>query len=103
MFIDFLTAAAVDTARQIPDWFVVVMGVGTVFVGLISIIIICLITGAIFGGSKKAQIKEKKDTPVKANGAKVEDLKIVAAVCAAAAEDMGTDVNALRVVSFKKL
>ena len=29
--------------------------------------------------------------------------EIIAAVCAAAAEEMGTDISALRVVSFKKI
>lgn len=96
----FYTATA--TAEEIPNWFAVTMGIGTVFVGLISIIIICLITGALFG-NKKA----KPAPPAAPGGVSGEDprerQKILAAVCAACAEDMGTDVSRIRVVSFKKI
>lgn len=92
-----LSAATGD----IPDWFAVTMGIGTVFVGLISIILICVITGAICGGTKK---KKRAGTPAPGKGTgKNADPQIVAAVCAACAEEMGADVNSLKVVSFKKL
>ncbi|MCQ2450866.1 MAG: OadG family protein [Clostridia bacterium] len=83
--------------------FVVCMGIGTVFVGLILIIIMCKIVGLFC----KIFVKENKPvpTPVAAdNGKAIENRQeIIAAVTAACAEDMGTDVSALRVVSFKKI
>ena len=85
---------------DIPNWFAVTMGIGTVFVGLIAIIIICLITGAICSGSKRG--KKGAKSAVGGNKA-VEDKEMLATVCAVCAEEMGKDVNALRVVSFKKL
>lgn len=91
------------SAGGIPNWFAVIMGIGTVFVGLLSIIIICVITGAVCGGNKKIS-QSGSPAPKVDNSYKAPNRQeIIAAVCAAAAEDMGTDINALRVVSFKKL
>ena len=88
----------------IPSWFVVVMGIGTVFVGLICIIVLCSILGAIC----KALVKEDK-APV-AQQATTKNLpmpenkqEILAAVCAVIAEELGTEVEALKVVSFKRV
>ena len=94
------SASTGAAAGQLNEWFVVAMGVCTVFAGLIAIIIICLITGAIVGG------KKNKKSAIKINN-QGEDPRvrqeIIAAVCAACAEDMGKDVKTLRVVSFRKL
>lgn len=94
-------AATVSSAGDIPNWFAVIMGIGTVFLGLVSIIVICLITGALAGTSIKA---DKKPGVSVGNG---EDPRkrqeMIAAVSAACAEDMGTDVSKIRVVSFKKV
>jgi len=85
--------------------FVVLMGVGTVFVGLICIIIMCKIIGLFCSiGNKKVE-KATAVTPANTNtGVTLANRQeIIAAVCAVCAEDMGVDVNALRVKSFKKL
>ena len=96
-----LISAAVSGAADIPAWFVVCMGLGTVFVGLIFIFIICKIIGLFFkGGSEETKPANKA---LKADLSDEERGKVIAAVCAAAAEDMGTDISALRVVSFKKI
>ena len=84
--------------------FVVIMGLGTVFIGLISIIVICLIMGALC----KTFIKENKAEPVKAvapvSQVPVENKQeIIAACCAAVAEELGTDVSGIKVVSFKRV
>ena len=94
-----LTAAATG---GIPNWFAVVMGIGTVFAGLVAIIVICVITGALAGNRKSE--KKKPVTPAQPSGGdpRVRQ-ELIAAVCAAAAEDMGTDVSRIRVISFKKL
>lgn len=84
--------------------FVVIMGLGTVFIGLISIIVICLIMGALC----KTFIKESKPESVKSaapvSQAPVENKQeIIAACCAAVAEELGTDVSGIKVVSFKRV
>lgn len=101
MTVDLITVA-VNSAADIPAWFVVCMGVGTVFVGLIFIIIICEVVSLFFRNSKPKETAVPQKT-VQSMPTGEERGKIVAAVCAAAAEDMGTDISALRVVSFKKL
>ena len=93
--------------EKIPNWMVIVMGIGTVFVGLICIIILCKIMGAFFAGTTKTQ--EKTATPQVAAAPAVQNTvienrqEIIAAVTAACAEEMGKDVSAIRVISFKKL
>ena len=88
----------------IPNWFVVVMGIATVFIGLICIILLCSILGAIC----KVFVKEdapKAQPQVKANNLPMPENKqeILAAVCAVIAEELGTEVEALKVVSFKRV
>ena len=95
-------AAAVNNASDIPAWFVVCMGIGTVCVGLVFIILICQLVSLFFRNGKSensAPLPKKTETALSDE----ERGKVIAAVCAAAAEDMGTDISALRVVSFKKL
>lgn len=88
--------------EKIPNWMVIVMGIGTVFVGLICIIILCKIMGAFFVGTAKTE--EKPATPVAVQNTVIENRQeIIAAVTAACAEEMGKDVSAIRVISFKKL
>ncbi len=89
-----------------PDWMVVVMGVGVVFVGLVLIILICKIMGLFFTGENKASQPEVAVAPVAkaASNAVIENRgEIIAAVTAVCAEEMGKDVSAIRVVSFKKI
>lgn len=87
---------------EIPDWFVVCMGLGTVFVGLICIIIICKIIGLFF--ANKTVQPEKEMQPVVSAPVENENRQeILAAISAAVAEDMGTDISAIRILSFKKL
>ena len=98
-------ALAVDPAKNTPDWMVVVMGIGVVFVGLILIILICKIMGLFFAKSAKVESKSAPvaATPVAASAPIENRQEIIAAVTAACAEEMGKDISALRVVSFKKL
>lgn len=88
--------------------FVCLMGIGTVFVGLICIIIVCkIMSGIVRLLEKKASNKQPAviATPDKSteSGEIVDRQKIVAAVSAVIAEELGTDVSALRIVSFKKI
>ena len=97
-----ITAVSASAAANIPNWFVVLMGIGTVFAGLIAIIVICLITGFAAGNKKK-----NKKPPLKTAVNGTEDPRVsqelIAAVSAACAEDMGTDVSRIRVISFRKI
>ena len=84
--------------------FICLLGVGTVFVGLICIIILCKLMSLVCG-----LMPEKNDTAKAAPAKKsakaapiANKQEIVAASCAAIAEELGTDAKNIRVVSFKK-
>ena len=97
-------ALTTDVTAQTPDWMVVAMGVGVVFVGLVLIILICKVMGLFF--AKTAKVENKPAAPVApaATNSTIENRQeIIAAVTAAVAEEMGKDISALRVISFKKL
>lgn len=87
---------------DISNAFVVVMGVGTVFVGLICIIVLCKIVGLFCTIGSKNEVATKTQTPTTSTVIENRE-EIIAAVTAACAEEMGKDVSALRVVSFKKI
>lgn len=89
--------------------FVSLMGIGTVFVGLICIVVLVIGMSAI---CRKLNNIETAITPAAApvaaapvqpqivSGKKPE---LIAAISAAIAEDMGADVSAIRIVSIKKV
>ena len=83
--------------------FVVCMGIGTVFVGLICIIILCKIIGAICMASERKQAN-KKPAEVVAPAEPIQNRQeIVAAVSAVIAEELVKDISAIRILSFKKI
>ncbi len=84
--------------------FVVCMGVGTVFLGLICLILICKITS----GLCRLLIREKPEAsssqePAPSAAEIPNRQEFVAAVSAAIAEDLGTDIAGIRIHSIKKL
>ena len=82
--------------------FVVLMGMGTVFVGLVCIVFLCMAMSAIL---KKFQKDEENSQPVQAapSAAPIANRQaIIAASCAVIAEELGTDVENIKVVSFKR-
>ncbi len=93
--------------------FVCVLGIGTVFVGLICIVILCSLVSFLC----RKLLSDKKDAvsasevasaptvaAAPAPAAPIADRKkILAAVCAVIAEENGCEVNAIRVLSFKKI
>ena len=89
--------------------FVCVMGVATVFIGLICIILLCVIIGKICGATVKEENIEAASAPAAAPAPATQSAqipnkkKIIAAVSAVIAEELGTEVSAIRVKSFKKL
>ena len=96
-----LDAATTAAASKIPDWYAVLVGFGTVFVGLICIVILCKIVGAICKKAVKPQEEAKPQTAI--SGEIENRQEILAAVTAVCAENMGKDISAVRVVSFKKI
>lgn len=80
---------------------VVLMGIGVVFAGLLLIMLICKLM-SVFGSArgKTADEKEKtqeKDEEIKPDG------ELAAVIGAAVAEDLGTDVSAIKIISVKKV
>ncbi len=98
-----LVSAATKVAEKTPpaNWFVVCMGVGTVFVGLILIIVFCKIIGAFCQAAEKK--KPVAPQSVTDNSLIENRGEIIAAVVAALAEELGTDVSGIRILSFKKI
>lgn len=99
--------AALTAATAEPEiWFVCALGVGVVFVGLVVMVGIVQLMNLIFS---KIGTKETPKATVQPKPAPVKDQvienkqEILAAVCAAVAEEEGTDISAIRVLSFKKL
>ncbi len=86
--------------------FVCLMGIGTVFIGLICIVFICKLTSLVMKYISKPA--EKKPTPISAPApvstlSQKEKQAIIAGTCAVIAEELGTDVNNIRVLSFKRV
>ncbi len=85
--------------------FVCAVGIGTVFAGLICIIFICKIMSIVCGLFPEKEAPAVASAPAarpQSSGAIENKQEVVAAVCAAIAEDLGTDVKNIKVVSFKK-
>ena len=80
--------------------FVSLMGMGTVFFGLICLIVLTGLMGRVVG--QKTAEKEAAAAPIPAVRSTV-DPAFVAAVSAAIAEDLGTDITGIRILSIKKL
>lgn len=84
----------------------VLLGIGTVFVGLICIIILCTIMGVIMQkvtGKNQEAPAAAAAPAVPAAPAIPNRGELVAAIACAAAEELGADVSAIRIVSLKKL
>ena len=95
---------------EVNDLFVVVMGIATVFIGLICIIVLCKILGVCCQLLTK---KENEELPTSAPSTPITTTptpavipnrrETVAAIAAAIAEDLGEDISAIRIVSIEKL
>ena len=86
---------------EYSNLFVCLMGMGTVFFGLICLIVLTTIMGKIVGGRPAPAAP----APVAAAPAAQEGNRqeIAAAVSAAIAEELGTSITGIRIVSMKKL
>ena len=91
-------------SNVVDNLYVVGMGLGVVFVGLISIIILCYIIGAICTSAENKPENTATAEPPATAVKPIENRgEIIAAVSAALAEEMGTDISAIRILSFKKI
>ena len=84
------------------NWFVVVMGLVTVFVVLILIIGLCWLLGLACRGSSKKEELQAAAAPAQESSIP-NRAEFLAAVSAAIAEASGTDASAIRILSVKKL
>lgn len=97
--------AAVPGA-DIPTWFVVVLGMVIVFIGLICLIALISFMGAIM---KKVNAKHETAAEAAAPAAVSAEAEIpnrgelVAAISVALAEELGKDVKAIRIHSIKRV
>lgn len=103
------TAAPVVEAAvagaDIPTWFVVVLGMAIVFIGLACLIALISLMGAILN-----KVNANHETvEAAANAAASAEVEIpnrgelVAAISAALAEEMGKDVKNIRIHSIKRV
>ncbi len=92
---------------NVPNWFVCVMGMGVTFVGLICLIFISYLTGAVcrlFGDKHEEKPAAAVPAPVPAVNQEIPNRgELIAAISAAVAEELGTDVSAIRILSFRRV
>lgn len=85
---------------EYSNLFVCLMGIGTVFVGLICIVLLVYLMSYFCRKTEKQAAAATTDVPrfeIADQGA------LIAAVSAAIAEDMGEDVSAIRITSIKRV
>ena len=112
---EVLFALGKEQKMDLASWFVCLLGIGVVFLGLICLILLCFVIG-FFSRDKKKSVKEeavqtKSATALSAaptaatSAATVTENRgeIIAAVSAAIAEELGEDVSSIRILSFKKI
>ena len=83
--------------------FVCLMGLGTVFVGLVCIILLVTLMSYV---CRKSYAKSAAPAPVAAPVSAPKpgiQPELIAAVSAAIAEEMGTDISAIRIISMKQI
>ena len=79
---------------EVSNLFVCLMGMGVTFFGLICLILLTMIMGRLVQAAP-APIPAAKDTTNRQ--------ELIAAISAALAEELGTDVSAIRILSFRKV
>lgn len=89
---------------EYSNLFVVLMGLGTVFAGLLCIILlVTLMSWVCAHTSAPKTVPQMPAAPAAMPASGAVTPAMMAAVAAAIAEDMGTDVSAIRIVSMKKV
>ena len=91
---------------ELSNTFVILMGLGTVFFGLVCIILLCYVMSFVVQKLAKPEAPTPASMPVATAPAKTSIAnrqEFIAAVSAAIAEDLGTDISAIRILSVKEL
>ncbi len=94
---------------ELSNTFVCIMGMGTVFIGLVLIVLICKLISLVTSGFAKTAPQTANVQPVPVQKAALpmpsasEKAAILAGVCACIAEELGTDANNIKVTSFKRV
>lgn len=90
--------------NEVSNVFVCSVGIGTVFAGLICIILLCWLMSTLCRAfQKKGNNAAGKASAPDTSVALQNRQEFIAAVSAAIAEDMGTDISAIRILSVKKV
>lgn len=87
----------------IPSWFVIVMGLGVVFIGLIFIILLCKILGAICSLTEAKQKSTPAPAPAPAAPIQGNRQETIVAIGVAIAEEIGVSAEAIRIKSIKRI
>ena len=88
---------------EISNAMAIGLGLGTVFVGLIALILICYIMSVIVKAFTKKEKPQAAPVATAAPVAVPNKGEFAAAVASAIAEDLGTDVTGIRIKSIKKM
>lgn len=82
----------------LPGWFVVIMGISVVFIGLIAIIGICKLL-SVFCSS--LNMENPNTANIKENNENKNE--VVAAISAAIAEETGKDTKCIKILSIRRV
>ena len=83
--------------------FVCLMGMGTVFFGLICIVALCCLMSAVCRRTERRRAAPAAPAAPAVPAETGDRGELVAAVSAALAEELGTDISGIRILSLKKL
>ena len=83
--------------------FVCLMGMGTVFFGLICIVALCCLMSAVCRRTERRKAAPAAPAAPAVPAETGDRGELVAAVSAALAEELGTDISGIRILSLKKL
>ncbi len=101
-FADQIFGYKAPTDGEASIGMVILLGIGIVFLGLICLVIVCSVFGLIGKATNNAG-KKKEPVPSAAEEEIPDRREFVAAVSAAIAEELGTDVSAIRILSIKRM
>lgn len=87
---------------QVSSLFVCLMGMGVTFIGLTCLILLTVAMGKIVNAFGK-EVKPAAPPVPAAPDAIPNRQEVIAAVSAVLAEELGTDVSGIRILSFKKV
>lgn len=87
---------------EYSNTFVCLLGLGTVFFGLICIVLLCGLIGLFCKRTRSSAAKSLPEAESEVPPAENRQ-ELVAAISAALAENLGTDISGIRILSLKKL